>query len=109
YRCHNNNRLEFSSSQRHTGYVAIFISGGAFMSRFLGIGEQFPEFSVPAVVSLEKGKEFSTISNKDIKGKWAVVFFYPMDFTFVCPTEIAEFNRELKDFKDRDAVVFGAS
>jgi alkyl hydroperoxide reductase subunit AhpC len=79
------------------------------MSRFLGIGEQFPEFSVPAVVSLEKGKEFATISNKNIKGKWAVVFFYPMDFTFVCPTEIAEFNRELDDFKDRDAVVLGAS
>ena len=79
------------------------------MSRFLGIGEQFPEFSVPAVVSTERGKEFSTVSNKDMKGKWAVVFFWPMDFTFVCPTEIAEFNRELRDFQDRDTVLFGAS
>jgi alkyl hydroperoxide reductase subunit AhpC len=79
------------------------------MSRFLGIGEQFPQFSVPAVVSLEVGKEFTTISNKDISGKWAVVFFWPMDFTFVCPTEIAEFNRELSEFQGRGAILLGAS
>jgi lipoyl-dependent peroxiredoxin subunit C len=79
------------------------------MSRVLGIGEKFPQFSVPVVVSLEKGKEFSTISNKDIAGKWAVVFFWPMDFTFVCPTEIAEFNRELRNFQDRGAIVLGGS
>jgi len=75
----------------------------------LGIGETFPNFSVPAVVSIEKGKEFTTISNKQIKGKWSVIFFWPMDFTFVCPTEIAEFNRELRAFQDRDAVILGAS
>src|SRR5262245_28253293 len=79
------------------------------MSKFLGIGEKFPQFSVPAVVSREKGKEFTTISNKDIAGNWAVVFFWPMDFTFVCPTEIAEFNREWSDFRDRDTIVLGAS
>jgi lipoyl-dependent peroxiredoxin subunit C len=79
------------------------------MSRILGIGEKLPEFSIPAVVSREKGKEFTTITNKDIAGKWTVLFFWPMDFTFVCPTEIAEFNRELRAFKDRDAIVLGAS
>lgn len=79
------------------------------MNRVLGIGERFPEFSVPAVVSTEKGKEFITVTNRDIAGKWAVVFFWPMDFTFVCPTEIAEFNRELRDFQDRDTVVLGSS
>ena len=79
------------------------------MTRILGIGENFPQFSVPAVVSIETGKEFSTISNKNINGKWAVVFFWPMDFTFVCPTEIAEFNHELRNFQDRDAIVLGAS
>jgi len=79
------------------------------MNRVLGIGERFPEFSVPAVVSTEKGKEFTTVTNRDIAGKWAVVFFWPMDFTFVCPTEIAEFNRELRDFQDRDTVVLGSS
>ena len=79
------------------------------MSRVLGIGEQFPHFSVSAVVSTEKGKEFQTIDNAQIKGKWSVVFFWPMDFTFVCPTEIAEFNRELGSFRDREAIVLGAS
>jgi peroxiredoxin (alkyl hydroperoxide reductase subunit C) len=74
-----------------------------------GIGETFPQFTVPAVVSIDKGKEFTTIGNRQIHGKWAVVFFWPMDFTFVCPTEIAEFNRELRAFQDRDAVVLGAS
>ena len=79
------------------------------MSRILGIGEKFPEFSVPAVVSLDKGKEFATVDSKTIQGKWAVVFFWPKDFTFVCPTEIAEFNKALEQFKDRDALLFGAS
>ena len=79
------------------------------MNRVLGIGEKFPEFSVPAVVSTETGKEFTTVTNRDIAGKWAVVFFWPMDFTFVCPTEIAEFNRELRNFQDRDTVVLGSS
>jgi peroxiredoxin (alkyl hydroperoxide reductase subunit C) len=79
------------------------------MSRLLGIGEQFPQFSLPACVSIEKGKEFRTIGSNDIRGKWSVIFFWPLDFTFVCPTEIAEFNKELRAFKDRDTVVLGAS
>lgn len=79
------------------------------MSRVLGIGEHFPQFSVSSVVSTEKGKEFQTIDNAQIKGKWSVIFFWPMDFTFVCPTEIAEFNRELGNFRDREAIVLGAS
>jgi peroxiredoxin (alkyl hydroperoxide reductase subunit C) len=79
------------------------------MNRLLGIGEKFPEFSTPACVSVEKGKEFKTVTSSDIRGKWSVVFFWPLDFTFVCPTEIAEFNNELRAFKDRDAVVLGGS
>ncbi len=79
------------------------------MSRVLGIGEKFPAFSTPAVVSIEKGKEFATIDNRKFEGKWSVIFFWPMDFTFVCPTEIAEFNKEIRAFHDRDAEVFGAS
>ena len=43
------------------------------------------------------GKEFKTLSNKYMKDKWSVVFFWPLDFTFVCPTEISEFNKELKE------------
>lgn len=75
----------------------------------LGIGERFPEFSLPAAVSLEKGKEFATVDSTQIKGQWAVFFFWPLDFTFVCPTEIAEFNRAHGEFADRDAKLFGAS
>lgn len=79
------------------------------MSRFLGVGEKFPEFSVQACVSIEKGKEFATISSAKLKGKWSVLFFWPLDFTFVCPTEIAEFNKELKAFRERGAELYGAS
>jgi lipoyl-dependent peroxiredoxin subunit C len=75
----------------------------------IGIGERFPEWKLKAVTSLEKGKEFTNLSNTQFKGKWQVVFFWPKDFTFICPTEIAEFGKRHKDFKDRDAVVLGAS
>ena len=75
----------------------------------LTVGDKFPQFDLQAAVSLEKGKEFKPISNKTYEGKWLVVFFWPMDFTFVCPTEIAEFGRRNQDFQDRDAQVLGAS
>ena len=75
----------------------------------LTIGDKIPEFSLEATVSREKGKEFETITDKHYEGKWKVMFFWPMDFTFVCPTEIAEFGRRNSDFNDRDAVVLGGS
>ncbi len=75
----------------------------------LGVGEKFPTFSVTATVSLEKGKEFKTITNEDFPGKWKVYFFWPKDFTFVCPTEIAAFGKMNKEFADRDAQILGGS
>ncbi len=75
----------------------------------LTIGDRLPAFDLQAVVSREKGKEFTTITDQTNKGKWQILFFWPMDFTFICPTEIAEFGRRAKDFADRDAVVLGAS
>ncbi len=75
----------------------------------LGVGEKFPNYSLTAVVSLEKGKEFTTITDESYGGKWKVYFFWPKDFTFVCPTEIAGFGKHDKDFKDRDAQLLGAS
>ena len=75
----------------------------------LGIGEKFPNFSVTAAVSLEKGKEFETITNESYPGKWKVYFFWPKDFTFVCPTEIAAFGKLNREFADRDAQVLGGS
>lgn len=75
----------------------------------LGIGSKFPDFKLQAAVSMEKGKEFKEITNQSIKGKWTVVFFWPLDFTFVCPTEISEFNKAFKDFRDRETQLLGAS
>ena len=75
----------------------------------LTVGEKFPNFKLNAVVGLEKGKEFQEITESTHRGKWQVVFFWPMDFTFICPTEIAEFGKRNKDFVDRDAQVLGAS
>ena len=78
-------------------------------NKCVSVGSKFPEFKKKAVVSLEKGKEFQDISNADINGKWTVMFWWPKDFTFVCPTEIAEFNNHFSDFQDRDTVLIGAS
>jgi peroxiredoxin (alkyl hydroperoxide reductase subunit C) len=80
-------------------------------NRILSVGSAFPAFIKKAVVSIEKGKEFSEISSEDHKkdGKWMVMFWWPKDFTFVCPTEIAEFNKHAVDFTDRDTVLVGAS
>lgn len=73
------------------------------------IGEKFPEFRKDALVSLEMDKEFKTLSLDDLKGKWTVFFWWPMDFTFVCPTEIVSFNDHFEEFAQRDANVIGAS
>lgn len=73
------------------------------------IGDQFPRFDLTSVVSLEQGKEFGQITDQSHPGKWRVVFFWPMDFTFVCPTEIAEFGKKNGEFNDRDTQVLGAS
>ena len=73
------------------------------------IGNQFPDFNKTALVSLEAGKEFQKISNADLEGKWSVVFWWPKDFTFVCPTEIVSFNDHYEEFKNLDANLIGCS
>ena len=75
----------------------------------LTIGDQLPSYSLQAVVSREAGKEFATLTNASHPGKWLVLFAWPMDFTFVCPTEIAAFGKKNNDFKDRDAQLLGLS
>ena len=75
----------------------------------LTIGEQFPEFTVKAVVSSDVNAPFVEINNKTYPNKWRVFFFWPKDFTFVCPTEIAEFGRLSADFSERDTILLGGS
>ena len=75
----------------------------------LGVGDKFPEFNVKATVANEIEKAFITVNNQTYKGKWLVVFFYPKDFTFVCPTEIKAFGDLNNEFLDRDTQVLGAS
>ena len=81
----------------------------------LGVGDKLPEFNVMGVkpgfnTHEENGESaFEELTQDSFQGKWKVIYFYPKDFTFVCPTEIAEFARLNGDFADRDAVVLGGS
>lgn len=81
----------------------------------LGIGDILPPFEIsgvkPKFMSHEENGEsaFETITNESFEGKWKVFFFYPKDFTFVCPTEIVEFAKLNSEFSDRDAVLMGGS
>lgn len=75
----------------------------------LTIGASFPEFDLQAVVSTEAANAFSRITHESDAGKWKIVFFWPKDFTFVCPTEIAAFGRLNDDFAERDTLIYGVS
>ena len=75
----------------------------------LSVGDKFPAFALKAVVSTDPKTAFTDVTHKSDAGKWKVVFFWPKDFTFVCPTEIAGFGKLYGDFKDRDAVIYGVS
>jgi lipoyl-dependent peroxiredoxin subunit C len=84
-------------------------------SLMLGVGDTLPEFEVTGVKPKFMAHEengvsaFETLTRDSFAGKWKVIYFYPKDFTFVCPTEIAEFGRLAGEFEDRDAVVMGGS
>jgi alkyl hydroperoxide reductase subunit AhpC len=69
------------------------------------VQQKAPDFKTTAVV----GKEFKDVSLSDYKGKWVVLFFYPLDFTFVCPTEITAFSDRMDDFKKLNAEVLAVS
>ena len=72
------------------------------------VGDKFPKFKKPAILA---NREFGQISSEDHKkdGKWMVIFWYPKDFTFICPTEIVEFNNNCSKFEELNAVLYGAS
>ncbi|MBL75235.1 MAG: alkyl hydroperoxide reductase [Idiomarinaceae bacterium] len=81
----------------------------------LTVGDKLPDFSVVAAkpkfnMPEENGESaFETVTRDSFTGKWKIIFFYPKDFTFVCPTEIVEFAKLNEEFADRDAVVLGGS
>lgn len=77
----------------------------------LGVGDKFPAYSLNAAVdtTADMDKAFATIADTDYAGKWKLYFFWPMDFTFVCPTEIAAFGKLNSEFTDRDTQVLGGS
>ena len=81
----------------------------------LGVGDILPDFEItgvkPKFMKHEEAgqRAFEPVTHESFEGKWKVFFFYPKDFTFVCPTEIVEFAKLNKDFADRDCVILGGS
>ena len=71
----------------------------------LRVGQSAPDFTATAVVD----QEFKTIKLSDYRGKYVVLFFYPLDFTFVCPTEITAFSDSYSSFSDINTEVLGVS
>lgn len=71
------------------------------------IGKKAPNFEMKTVDG--EGKSFGKVTLDDYKGKWLVMFFYPLDFTFVCPTEIKGYNGRIYEFKKLNAEVLGVS
>jgi peroxiredoxin len=71
----------------------------------LRVGQQAPDFTATAVVD----QEFKTIKLSDYRGKYVVLFFYPLDFTFVCPTEITAFSDRFEEFKALGTEILGIS
>lgn len=71
------------------------------------VGQKAPEFAMPTTKNLERLDHVAKLS--DYSGKWLVFFFYPADFTFVCPTEITAFSERAQEFKDADCEILGCS
>jgi lipoyl-dependent peroxiredoxin subunit C len=75
----------------------------------LTVGDRLPRFTLKGVQSNEISSAFSEVTETTANGKWQVLFFYPKDFTFVCPTEIIEFNDLESEFSARNAALYGVS
>ena len=72
----------------------------------LQVGQEAPDFATQALMS---DGSFKEVKLSEYRGKWVVLFFYPLDFTFVCPTEIQGFNKYIQEFKKLNVEVIGAS
>jgi len=69
------------------------------------VGQQAPDFALEGVM----GRDFTRVSLSDYRGGWVVLFFYPLDFTFVCPTEVKEFTKRCREIEDLGGHVLGVS
>lgn len=75
----------------------------------LTVGDKMPQFSLTAVEGTDPKAAFDTVTNETYAGKWLVLFSWPKDFTFVCPTEIVGFNELQSEFADRETQLLGLS
>ena len=75
----------------------------------LTVGDKLPTFALTAVNGTDARTAFKPVTEKSYAGKWLVLFAWPKDFTFVCPTEIVGFNELVGAFRDRDAQLLGLS
>jgi alkyl hydroperoxide reductase subunit AhpC len=75
----------------------------------LTVGDRLPQFRLKATVSTDLNNAFADIDNDTYRGKWLVLFFYPADFTFVCPTEVLAFNSAVPAFAEKNAQLLGVS
>jgi len=75
------------------------------VSRQSLVGQAAPDFSLEGYVD----GDFKTFKLSDYKGKWKILLFYPLDFTFVCPTEVLSFSKKAREFSDKNCQIFGVS
>jgi len=86
------------------------MSTKGFFTIMAQVGRHAPEFTLASTKNATSSKDLGLeISSSDYKGKWLVFFFYPLDFTFVCPTEITALSDRYDEFEALDADVLGAS
>jgi peroxiredoxin (alkyl hydroperoxide reductase subunit C) len=78
-------------------------------ANMLTVGDKLPEFTVPVQQGIDALPAGETLSQDAFPGRWKILFYWPKDFTFVCPTEIVGYAALKDDFADRDAVLIGAS
>jgi len=71
------------------------------------VGEKVPDFT--DIIAYQKGKDFPRVNLSDYRGKWLILFFYPRDFTFICPTEIKEFSMMEDSFSKKDCRILACS
>ena len=83
----------------------VTMTAGSVSAQTVEIGSPAPLFALEAVAN----KEFTKVNLSEYRGKWVILFFYPGDFTFVCPTEIKGFNKSLAEFKALNAEVLAIS